>query len=59
MHNIIKETILFWNLKLKKIRGDINIAGSQERCEFRIVIEAQNGRLFICEKFPVLLMNIK
>jgi len=50
MHNIIKETILFWNLKLKKIRGDIHIAGSPERCEFRIVIEDQDGRLFICEK---------
>ncbi|MBW1822634.1 MAG: aminoglycoside phosphotransferase family protein, partial [Deltaproteobacteria bacterium] len=50
MHNIIKETILFWDLKLKKVRKDINIAGSPERCEFRIVIEDQNDRLFICEK---------
>ncbi|MBW1822059.1 MAG: phosphotransferase, partial [Deltaproteobacteria bacterium] len=50
MHNIIKETILFWNLKLKKVREDINIAGSPERCEFRIVIEDQDDRLFICEK---------
>ncbi len=50
MHNIIKETILFWNLKLKKVREDINIAGSPERCEFRIVIEDQEDRLFICEK---------
>jgi len=50
MHNIIKETILFWNLKLKKIRGDINIAGSPERCDFRIVIEDEDDRLFICEK---------
>jgi len=50
MHNIIKETILFWNLKLKNIHEDINIAGSPERCEFRIVIEDQNDRLFICEK---------
>jgi len=50
MHNIIKETILFWDLKLKKVRKDINIAGSPERCEFRIVIEDQDDRLFICEK---------
>ena len=50
MHNIIKETILFWNLKLKKVRKDINIAGSPERCEFRIVIEDQGDRLFICER---------
>ncbi len=50
MHNIIKKISLFWNLKLKKIREDINIAGSPERCEFRIVIEDQDDRLFICEK---------
>ncbi|MBW1821403.1 MAG: aminoglycoside phosphotransferase family protein [Deltaproteobacteria bacterium] len=50
MHNIIKETILFWDLKLKKVREDIKIAGSPERCEFRIVIEDQGDRLFICEK---------
>ncbi len=50
MYNTIKETILFWDLKLKTIRGDINIAGSPERCDFRIVIEDQGDRLFICEK---------
>ena len=50
MHNIIRETILFWDLKLKKVRKDIHIAGSPERCEFRIVIEDQDDRLFICEK---------
>jgi homoserine kinase type II len=50
MHNIIRETILFWDLKLKKVRKDIPIAGSPERCEFRIVIEDQDDRLFICEK---------
>jgi len=50
MHNTIKETILFWDLKLKTIREDINIAGSPERCDFRIVIEDQGDRLFICEK---------
>ncbi len=50
MHNIIKEISLFWNLKLKKIREDIHIAGSPERCEFRIVIEDKDDRLFICEK---------
>ena len=35
---------------LKKLRGDIHIAGSPERCEFRVVIQDQDGRLFICEK---------
>ena len=50
MHNIIKEISLFWDLKLTKIREDINIPGSPERCEFRIVIEDQDERLFICEK---------
>ena len=50
MYNIIKEISLFWNLKLKTIREDIHIAGSPERCEFRIVIEDQDARLFICEK---------
>ncbi len=50
MHNIIKETVLFWNLKLKKGRTDIIIAGSPEGCEFRVVIEDQDERLFICER---------
>jgi len=50
MHHTINETISFWDLKLKKIREDIPIAGSPERCEFRIVIEDQDDRLFICEK---------
>jgi homoserine kinase type II len=50
MNHIIKETVLFWDLKLKKIHGDIHIAGSPERCELRIVIEDTDGRLFICEK---------
>ena len=59
MHHIIKEISLFWNLKLKKVRKDIHIAGSPERCEFRIVIQDQDDRLFICEKFPMSLMNIK
>ncbi len=50
MHNTIKEISLFWNLRLKKIREDIHIAGSPERCEFRIVIQDQDDRLFVCEK---------
>ena len=50
MYNIIEETILFWDLKLKKVRKDIPIAGSPERCEFRVVIEDQDDRLFICER---------
>ncbi|MDY6791149.1 MAG: phosphotransferase [Thermodesulfobacteriota bacterium] len=50
MHHIIKETVLCWDLKLKKLRKDLHIAGSPERCEFRIVIEDQDDRLFVCEK---------
>jgi len=50
MHHILKETVLCWDLKLKKVRKDIHIAGSPERCEFRIVIEDSDGRLFVCEK---------
>jgi homoserine kinase type II len=50
VHHIIKEISLFWNLKLKKIREDIHIPGSPERCEFRIVIEDKDDRLFIYEK---------
>ena len=50
MYNIIEETILFWDLKLKKVRKDIPIAGSPERCEFRVVIEDQDDRMFICER---------
>ena len=53
MHHIIKETVLCWDLKLKKLRKDLHIAGSPERCEFRIVIEDPDDRLFVCEKISL------
>lgn len=39
-----------WNISLEKVRRDLEIAGSPERCEERTVIEDRTGRLFIMEK---------
>lgn len=38
-----------WDIDLKRTRPDINIAGSPERCDFRIVVEAGRGDLYIFE----------
>lgn len=39
-----------WGIELVRLRRDIPIAGSPERCSFRIVIEDQRGRLYILER---------
>jgi len=39
-----------WGLSLRRTRPDINIAGSPERCAFRLVMEDVSGRLYILER---------
>jgi homoserine kinase type II len=43
----------FWNISLNTIRRDLEIAGSPERCEERVIVEDSSKRLFMLEKiFP-------
>jgi homoserine kinase type II len=39
-----------WGLSLRRPRPDIDIAGSPERCAFRVVLEDMDGRLYIAER---------
>jgi len=47
--NLIKDVCRYWGLNLHRICPEIDIAGSPERCDFRIVIEDSRRRLFILE----------
>ncbi len=38
-----------WGLRVRKIRREIEIAGSPERCELRFVIECDDDRLYVLE----------
>jgi len=38
-----------WNLVVRRIRRDIQIAGSPDRCELRLVIECDSDRLYVLE----------
>lgn len=38
-----------WNLSIRRIRRDLQIAGSPERCELRLVIECESDRLYVLE----------
>ncbi len=40
-----------WGLSLRRPRPDIDIAGSPERCAYRMVLEDMSGRLYIVERF--------
>ncbi len=40
-----------WNLSVCRIRRDLQIAGSPDRCELRLVIECDCGRLYVLESF--------
>jgi homoserine kinase type II len=46
---LLKEVLKFWALDLKRICPEIDIAGSPERCDFRMVIEDKKKRLYIIE----------
>jgi homoserine kinase type II len=38
-----------WNLTVRQVRRDLQIAGSPDRCELRLVIECDFGRLYVLE----------
>jgi homoserine kinase type II len=46
---VIEEVLRLWGLHLSKIREDILIAGSPDRCLFRSVVEDREGKLYILE----------
>jgi homoserine kinase type II len=48
----LKEVADRWNVRLKKLRHDISIQGSPERSVFRVVIEDENGKLFVLVQVP-------
>ena len=48
-----------WHVRLKKLRHDISIQGSPERSVFRVVIEDENGKLFVLEQVPLKFLDLK
>ena len=46
---LLGEVLKFWGLDLKRICPEIDIAGSPERCDFRMVVEDKKKRLYIIE----------
>jgi homoserine kinase type II len=46
---VVEEVLKSWGIQLKKIREDILIAGSPDRCLFRAVIEDREGLFYILE----------
>ncbi len=45
----LTSVIKTWDIELKKVRSDINIAGSPERSDFRVVVESDRGERYILE----------
>jgi homoserine kinase type II len=45
----IAEVLKCWGIHYGRIRADIPIAGSPDRCEFRVVVEDRKQNLFILE----------
>lgn len=48
----ISEIVSSWNLKFRKSRPEINIAGSPERAAYRMVIEDERCALWVLEAIP-------
>jgi homoserine kinase type II len=46
---MIEDVLRLWEFQFRKIREDIPIAGSPDRCLFRTVIEDREGKLNILE----------
>ncbi len=46
---LLKEVLKFWAIDLKRICPEIEITGSPERCDFRIVVEDKKKRRYIIE----------
>jgi len=48
----LKSVLEAWGLEFKQTRPDLAVAGSPERCEFRVVAETSTGGLFLMESLP-------
>ena len=49
-HGLLSEIAALWDLRLSRVHSEIQIAGSPERSEFRVVVETDIGDLFILEQ---------
>lgn len=38
-----------WQVSARRVRRDLHMAGSPDRCELRLVIESEDGRLYLLE----------
>lgn len=47
---LVEDVVRAWGLEVARIREDIPIAGSPDRCEFRTAIEDREGNLFVLER---------
>lgn len=45
----LTSVIKIWDIELKRVRPDLNIAGSPERSDFRVVVESDRGERYILE----------
>ena len=46
---IVKDVLRCWGIGLGRVREDIPIVGSPDRCEFRTVVEDEDQNLFVLE----------
>jgi homoserine kinase type II len=46
---VLEDVLRAWGLELGRVREDVPIAGSPDRCEFRTVVEDAGAKLFILE----------
>jgi homoserine kinase type II len=51
-HEEIEKILCHWQLKLHRLRPDIEITGSPERTEYRTVLEDETSALWLLEKIP-------
>lgn len=49
-NKIVDKITSMWSVSCKKIRDDIPIPGSPERCQDRLLIEDEKGKLLVLEK---------
>jgi homoserine kinase type II len=57
--DLIKDVCQNWGMSLHRICPEIDIAGSPERCEFRVVIEDTRHKLYILENISAKVVGHK
>ena len=55
----LKTVADLWQVRLKKLHHNIPIQGSPERSVFRVVLEDENGKLFVLEQVPAKSLELK